>query len=261
MKLHRILALLERNYLLTLSSMDRWFDIFYWPILDLIIWGFVSSYIQGISQFNILSVILGGIILWVFVWRPAQDISVYLLEDFWSKHLYHLFSSPVRISEHLAALLLTGAIKAGLAFLFLSFLAAVLFSFSVFGFPLFILAISIFLLILFGWAIGLVIAALIVRFGHRVQALAWGLVWIIQPFSCVFYPLTALPEWARSIAMLVPTTYVFENMRAVLNHTQINYLGFLYAFIGDVIALALATLFFYWAFEYARKNGLLGKGF
>ena len=84
MKFYRINALLLKYYYITINRIDRIFDIFYWPVVDLFIWGFAAFYIQQLSDVNILSMLLGGIILWIFVWRSSQDIAVFVLEDFWS---------------------------------------------------------------------------------------------------------------------------------------------------------------------------------
>ena len=45
MKLHRITALIVRHLYLYRRSLPRIMEIFYWPFLDLVIWGFITLYL------------------------------------------------------------------------------------------------------------------------------------------------------------------------------------------------------------------------
>src|SRR3989338_9452830 len=171
MKWHRILALMLKYWYITIARADRLFDVFYWPMIDLVVWGFASKFITELSEVNLLSVLLGAVILWTFLWRASQDMSVYVLEDFWSRNLYHLFSSPIKVSEHIIAIILFGLGRSLVTFVFLAILAFALYAFNIFSIPLFFLIIAIFLLSLLGWILGLVITGLIFRFGQRIQVL------------------------------------------------------------------------------------------
>ncbi|MBS3175969.1 ABC transporter permease [Candidatus Woesearchaeota archaeon] len=260
MKWHRILALMLKYWYITIARADRLFDVFYWPMIDLVVWGFASKFITELSEVNLLSVLLGAVILWTFLWRASQDMSVYVLEDFWSRNLYHLFSSPIKVSEHIIAIILFGLGRSLVTFVFLAILAFALYAFNIFSIPLFFLIIAIFLLSLLGWILGLVITGLIFRFGQRIQVLAWSVVWILQPFSCVFYPLSALPPWAAAIARVTPSTYVFENLRNILAQRPLDYGGLGYALIVEVIFLLLASWYLKKSFDAAKKSGLLATG-
>jgi ABC-2 type transport system permease protein len=259
MKLHRIFTLLHKYYYITINRVDRIFDILYWPIIDLIIWGFTSAYIKDISDVNLLSMLLGGIILWVFVWRASQDIAVFVLEDFWSRNLYHLFSSPVRLSEHIISIIILGFMRATATFFVLLVLAFLLYSFNILTIPLYYIAISIFLLSLFGWSMGLFVSSLIFRYGKRIQVLAWSIVWIIQPFSCIFYPLSALPGWAAGIARILPTTRIFENLRQILDNGTIDLWGLGYSLIANIVILTAMAFFMHSSFRKAKITGLIAK--
>ncbi len=259
MKFYRINAMLLKYYYTSINRVDRIFDLFYWPVIDLIVWGFASSFIEELSNFSVLSMLLGGIIIWLFVWRSSQDIAVFVLEDFWSRNLYHLFSSPIKMSEHMISVIIFGFLRSVVSFVFLIILAILIYSFNLFTIdPLFI-GISIFLLSLFGWAMGLFVTALIFRFGQRIQVLAWSIVWVVQPFSCVFYPLSALPSWAVPIAKALPTTYVFENLRNLLSQGVVNYVQLSYSLVADILLLVVMAWFLRNSLEKARKTGLLAK--
>ena len=259
MKLHRINALLLKNYYITINRIDRLFDIVYWPIIDLFIWGFTALYIQQLSDVNVMGMLLGGAILWVFVWRASQDIAVFILEDFWSRNLYHLFSSPVKLSEHLTSIIIVGFLRALATFVLMWFIGMLFYSFNILSISPLVVALAALLLTLFGWGIGLLVAAFIFRYGQRIQVLAWSVTFLISPFACVFYPLSALPNWAAKIAVVIPPAHVFEAMRAAMHGNPLNYNGLLYAFISSAVFFAAMSYFLERSFAKSRKTGLLAK--
>ena len=260
MKLHRINALLLKYWYININRADRIFDIFYWPTIDLLVWGFASFYIEKLSDVNVLSMLLGGIILWTFVWRASQDIAVFVLEDFWSRNLYHLFSSPVKTSEHITSIILVGFFRSLLTFIFLAAVAFLLYSVNIFLIPAMLLGFCVLLLSLFGWMMGLFVTSLIMRYGQRIQVLAWSTVWIIQPFSCVFYPISALPNWAAKIAVVLPTTYVFEAMRNSISGHLVNYASLWYSLFVSLVLIIAMAVFMQRSFLHARKTGLIARG-
>ncbi len=258
MKWHRIKALLLNYWFISFSSADRLFDILYWPILDVLIWGFMTFFIQGLSDFNIINSIMGGIVLWLFVWRGSQDLVVYLLEFYWSRSVYHLFTSPIKKIELVTSLGILGIIRSLVSFAVVSIFGYALYSFNVFNFSYKILF-FIGVLFIIAWAIGLFIGSLVLRFGTRIQILAWSVIWIIQPFSCVFYPLSALPPWAASIASVNPLTTIFESMRVIIAGGNVELSVLWYPLIVGLIFLGLMSYVFSNAMNSARKKGRFAK--
>jgi len=258
MKFYRIKALLLNYWHISGSSADRLFDIFYWPILDVLIWGFMTFFIQGLSDFNIINSIMGGIVLWVFVWRGSQDLVVYLLEFYWSRSIYHLFVSPVKKIELVISLCILGIIRSLISFIVVSTLGYFLYSFNVFSFN-YQIFFFIGVLFIIAWSIGLFISSLLLRFGTRIQVLAWSIIWIIQPFSCVFYPLSALPSWAARIASLNPLTTIFESMRTIIQGGSVSLHVLWYPFIVGLALLGLTSFIFSSAMNSAKKQGRFAK--
>ncbi len=39
---------------------------------------------------------------------------------------------------------------------------------------------------------------------------------VLMPLTCVYYPVSVLPDWLQWIAWALPPTYVFEGMRALV---------------------------------------------
>ncbi len=259
MKFYRVSALMLKYWYITINRLDRIFDIVYWPVINLFLWGFTTFFVQSLTDTKIIGYFIGGAILWVFVWRSTQDISVYILEDFWSRNLYNLFVTPIRSSELILSVILFGLIRSVLTFFLLVLIAIVLYSFNLFTIgvlPVVLLTVS---LILTGWALGLFISSMIFRYGMRIQVFAWSLPFLLQPFSCIFYPLSALPPIAQKIALMLPTTYIFESFRAMLDNGVILWNYIVISYILNIIAIVIASILFGRSIIKAKKIGLLTR--
>ena len=46
--------------------------------------------------------------------------------------------------------------------------------------------------------------------------MAWSIMFLLLPLTCVYYPGRVLPDWLQAIAWTLPPTYVFEGLRALL---------------------------------------------
>lgn len=258
--LRRVRALVLRYLLLLRRDPSRVVDTFYWPLIDVLVWGFLTYYVAsaGGAFSNAIGIFLGAAILWNLFFRVAQDVSVSFLDDLWARSLVTIFASPLRLGEFAASIMLLGVVKSVLTLLSMAAASALLYAFNVFdlGFALLPFAAN---LILLGWTMGLLSLALILRFGGRWAILAWSLPFLIMPFSSVFYPESVLPGPARALAQAIPANHVFEGMRAVLLEGR---------FDGERLALATATNLVYLAaagavvsavFRIALDRGLLPR--
>ncbi|MDW7759173.1 MAG: ABC transporter permease [Acidobacteriota bacterium] len=261
MKFYRVRALFLRHMYLYRRSLPRLMEIFYWPFLDLLVWGFVSLYLArmgGEGLPNFVAFFLGALILWDILFRSQQGISVSFLEDVWSRNLLNLFVSPLRPIEYILSLMLVSAVKIVLVGVVLAGLAWLFYSFNVFviGISLIPFILS---LVALGWAIGIVTTSLILRFGQQAEVLAWGIAFLFQPVSAVFYPVSVLPPFLQAIAKCVPSAHVFEGMRAVLSDGVFPLERLAGAFGLNVIYLVVSFIFFYRVFRTVRRKGLLAK--
>jgi ABC-2 type transport system permease protein len=96
-----------------------------------------------------------------------------------------------------------------------TFLAIAFFGFNLYGLGLALVA-FFFNLMLTSWAIGIFVSGLILRNGMGAENLAWSIMFLFMPLTCVYYPVTTLPVWLQPVAWALPPTYVFEGMRALL---------------------------------------------
>lgn len=257
MKLHRIYAVLLKSFYVTKRSPDRMADMFYWAAIDLVVWGLTSSYFTSLApKSNILAIIISGILFWVIIWRGQQEITVNLLEDLWNRNLVNVFVSPFTFSEWVVSFLIVSFIKAGMSFLIACGIAIMLYGVNVFTYGLYIIP-FILILLLTAWGVGIFITGLIVRFGQRVQNLAWSFVSIVAPFSAIYYPLTILPKWAQVIARVFPTSYIFTEIHNVIQKKPVDNASLEISVLLSIVYMVLALWFLYASFQSQLKKGLL----
>ena len=108
---HRVLGLLLRYLYLYRRSLARAMEIFFWPVMDLLVWGFLSAYLQKVAAPGAVSYLLGAMILWDLLYRCQQAITLAFTEDIWTRNILNVFVTPVRTSELLLATSLLGVIK------------------------------------------------------------------------------------------------------------------------------------------------------
>jgi len=235
-------------------------EIFYWPFLDLLVWGFISLYLVRYRENlpNFVAFLLGALILWDILFRSQQGISVSFLEDVWARNFLNIFASPLKPAEYIVSLMLVSSVKILIAGGVMSLLAWLLYSFNIFVLGISLLPFILSLVIL-GWAIGIVTTSLILRFGQQAEVLAWGLALLFQPVSAVFYPVSVLPSSLQAVARYIPASHVFEGMRAVITtggfptHELVWSLGLDTAYIG------IAFVLFFFVMRAVKTRGLLAK--
>lgn len=258
MKFHRIWAVLLRYNYLFKHSLDRQVDAFYWPTVDLVLWGITSTYLASQSKdipFALL-MIVSGIVLWIVLWRGQYEFTVNILEDMWNKNLVNMFSSPLKLSEWITAFVTLGVVKAIVSTCFAALMALFLYKTNLFQYGFKLLP-FLFLLLMTGWCVGLMVGGLIIRFGGKVQNFAWSMVFLIAPFSAIYYPLSALPHWAQKVALIIPSSYEFEGARQVILTGQVDISKILTGFWLNIVYLILALMFFRSSFKKVLDRGLV----
>lgn len=257
----RIWGVVIRHIYLWRRSIARFTDTFYWPVVSLFIWGYVSVFvINKTNTPNLIVIFLGGLVFWTVIQRSQQEMSTGLLEDGWNRNLINVFASPLTVWEFLIGLILTSFIKMVAALTVMALFGYLLFHFNLLSIGIY-LPFFIFNLLLAGWWMGFLTNGLIVRFGYEVEALGWTLIFIIQPFIGVFYPISILPHWMQNIAYLIPPTYTFEGLRKLVNVGVFDWSLFLINLGMNVVFIVITLVFYKRMFETAREKGYLTKLF
>lgn len=256
MSMGRIWAVFLR-YFYFFAKLDHLFDLFYWPALDIVLWGVTSVWIQKHQAEipDIAMAILTGLVFWQIIWRGNHEVSVNLLQEFWNRNLVNLFSTPLKLSEWIAAIMIVGFAKIIISLFFGALLVWLLYTMNIFslGWAFLPYCIS---LTLSGWFMGFLSAGIMVYYGQRVQMLAWMTAYVFAPFSAVYYPVSALPVWAQKIAYVLPTTYIFEGMRKLLAEGVFSLPMLMTSYALNIIYLVLSMIFFKYMFEKSRSKGL-----
>jgi ABC-2 type transport system permease protein len=254
----RVSALLLRHLYLYRRSYIRAGEIFFWPVMNLVLWGFVTAYLQRVALPETVSFLLGGLIFWDVLYRAQMAITLSVTEEVWVKNLLNIFIAPIRISDLLLATCLMGVIRAMANVLVLGCLAYLLYAFNLLSMGLTLLPFMASVL-LFGWGVGMCTMALMLRFGQAAEALAWGMPFLLQPVSAVFYPVDVLPPWLQTIAHLLPSMYIFEGMRTALRTGTVDVSLLLTAFALNLLYLGIGAGFFGWMLRQAREKGYLSR--
>jgi ABC-2 type transport system permease protein len=215
--LHRIGAMILRYWYLLLSSWPRLLELAYWPVLQIVTWGFLQSYIAQNANFFARAggTLIGAVILWDILFRGQLGFSISFLEEMWSRNLGNLMMSPLKPIEFLIALMVMSIIRLAVGVIPMVVLALVLFHFNIFnlGLPL----IAFFCNLIFtSWAVGIFVSGLVLRNGMGAEGIVWTLMFALMPLACVYYPVRVLPHWLQHISWSLPPTYVFEGMRTLL---------------------------------------------
>jgi ABC-2 type transport system permease protein len=255
--LSRIVAIVRRHFYVTIHSPTRLIELGFWPIVDLVVWGMITTFLrrQGTELPIPVGFFLGAVLLWDLVFRTKNSVSICLLEENHSRNVISILASPITPGEYLAGAVVWGLGKVALTWAVMAVLAWGLFEFGILTLGP-VVALYGAVLVVFGLALSMVVIGCVLRFGYAADELAWALAGILIPFSAVFYPVSALPGWARAVAAFLPPAHVFEAMRAVIAGRPTAW-GSLW------LAGALAGVYLLAGFAFARRMfvSLLRRGF
>ena len=185
------------------GSWPRIVEQAYWPTVQMVIWGLVTRFFVTNSSWvaEAAGVLIAAVLLWDVLFRAQLGVSVIFMEELFARHLGHLFASPLRPYELALSLVLISLVRTCIGVGTAALLAIPLYHYSVFEMGLPLLAFFTNLLI-FGWAIGFGICALLLRYGLGVESLAWASIFAIAPVSGIYYPIATLPEWLQPVAWI-----------------------------------------------------------
>ena len=255
----RRIGFMGLRYLFLLrSSWTRIVELAYWPIMQMVLWGFMSQFLLTSASpvIKTAGMLIAAVLLWDVMFRSNIGVAVSFLEEMWSRNLAQLFASPLRPYEWALSLLFISLVRTIIGVIPAAILAIPFYSYSIFdmGIPL----IAFFMnLMIFGGAIGLVVSALVLRYGMGAESLAWVGIFLVAPISGIYYPISILPEWLQPIAWALPSAHVFEGMRAVLADDVFRAELLVNAIMLNVVYIAAGFIIFLYVFRLARIKGFL----
>jgi ABC-2 type transport system permease protein len=255
---HRIGAMVLRYVYLLRSSWTRVLELIYWPAVQLFVWGFLQFYIAQHSGFfaRATGVFIAAVLMWDVLFRGQLGFSVSFLEEMWSRNLSNLMISPLRPIEFVSALMLMSLIRLAIGMVPVTLLAIAFFGFNLYSLGL-ALAAFFLNLILTSWAVGILISGVLLRNGMGAESLAWTLMFVIMPLACVYYPVAVLPDWLQAIAWMLPPTYVFEGMRALVMEHVFRADLMIQAFALNALYFTAGVVAFLQLLKSSRRAGSL----
>ena len=257
----RVGAMVLRYWYLLRSSWPRLLDLIYWPTVQMFMWGFLQLYLgqQGGPLARAGQTFIGAVLLWDILFRGQLGFSISFLEEMYSRNLANLLISPLKPVEFVAALMVMSIIRLAIGMVPVTLLAIAFFGFNLWGLGL---ALAAFFgnLILTSWALGIFVSGILLRHGLGAENMAWTLMFILLPLTCVYYPVAVLPQWLQAVAWLLPPTYVFEGMRALMIEEVFRGDLMLQALIINIVLFSLAVFSFFGYLRAARRHGTLLQG-
>jgi ABC-2 type transport system permease protein len=256
----RTAAIALRQVYLVRGSVSRLLPLFVWVAVDIVLWGFITRYLNAISAagLDFVPLFLGAALLWDFFTRVMHGVTMAFLEDVWSRNFLNIFATPLSITEYLAGLVLSSIATTAIGLVVMLVLASAIFGLSLFGYGA-LLVPFLLVLFLFGIALGIVGCAVVLRLGPAAEWFVWPIPGLVSPFAGVFYPVATLPRWMQYVAFALPPSHIFEAMRAIVaGHTPPA--GAAAWGIGlSLVYVAAACWLFARVYRHAVRTGLIAR--
>jgi ABC-2 type transport system permease protein len=256
--LSRVWTVVVHEIYVTRRSLEIFFDIFIFPLINIILFGLISRFISSghtNNQFLIL-----GVLLWEIVTIVQYNVTVSTMWEVWSHNLTNIFIAPISIAEYLVAHIIAGIIKTAAVLVVLALAASAFFHFNLLDIGTVNLILFAINLAIFAIWIGEVLLGFIFRFGTRMAAISWGVIFLFQPLTAAFFPISVLPHWLQNVAHAFPATYVFEDARnALSNPSGIMFKSFFLILIANLAYAALAAITFKRLFKKSKDSGQFAR--
>ena len=256
----RVFAILLRQFYLVRGSMSRIVPMFVWVGIDMILWGFITRFLNQVSnsKLNFVSALLGAVLLWDFFGRVMTGVTMAFFEDVWSRNFLNVFATPMTIAEYIGGLVLSSICTSSIGLVVMLLLATGLFGLSFFRYGVMVIPFLL-VLFLFGIALGVIGSGMVLRLGPASEWFVWPIPAVVAPFAGVYYPIATLPRWMQYVAHALPPSYVFEGLRAIISGHQVSGRALT---IGAVLALGyvlVASWFFTRMYKHAVRTGLIAR--
>jgi ABC-2 type transport system permease protein len=260
MTLSRTNAIVLRHLYLVSGSPARVLPLFAWVAIDMVLWGFITKYLNAVSSagFDFVPVFLGAVLLWDFFTRVMHGVTMAFMEDVWSRNFLNIFATPLSTSEYVGGLVLSSIATSSVGLLVMLLLASTIFGLSFLAYGI-VLIPFLLVLFLFGIALGILGAAIVLRFGPASEWFIWPIPALISPFAGVFYPISTLPLWMQYICRALPPSYIFENVRAIVAGGQASIPELVVGALLAVLDVILACWIFVSVYRHSVRTGLIAR--
>jgi ABC-2 type transport system permease protein len=260
MRLKPTLAIVLRQIYLLRGSVARFVPLFVWVAIDMVLWGYMTKYLNRVtsSGYDFVPALLGAVLLWDFLVRVMQGVTIAFFEDVWTRNFLNMFATPLSIFEYVGGLVLSSIATSSVGLVFMLVVATFVFGLSLATYGVLIVGFII-VLFLFGIALGIMGTALVLRMGPAAEWFIWPIPALISPFAGVFYPVATLPAWMQAISRVLPPSYVFENLRTIVAGRPASTAALAGAAGLAIGYILLAAWIFTAVYRRAVRTGLLAR--
>ena len=260
MRLSRSAAIVLRQAYLLRGSMSRVVPLFAWVAIDILLWGFLTRYLNSVTagRLDFVPVLLGAVLLWDFFSRVMHGVAMAFFEDVWSRNFLNVFATPISIAEYVGGLVLSSIATSVVGLVAMLVLATAAFGLPILSYGAAVLP-FVLVLFLFGIALGITGTAVVLRLGPAAEWFVWPVPALVSPFAGVFYPVSTLPAWMRAIARVLPPSYVFEQLRAIVAGRPPSWGALAGAAALAVVYVLAAAWIFARVHRYAVRTGLIAR--
>ena len=256
----RVSAVVLRQAFLLRGSPARVLPIFAWIAIDIVLWGFITRYLNSVTApgFDFVPVLLGAVLLWDFFSRVMQGVTMAFFEDVWSRNFLNVFASPLTTAEYVTGLVLSSVVTSAVGLAVMVILATLVFGLSLLAYGL-VLVPALLILFLFGIALGIAGCAIVLRLGPAAEWLIWPIPAMLSPFAGVFYPIATLPHWMQVVSWALAPSYVFEALRALVSGGAVSWPALGGAACLAVLDILIAGWLFARVYRHAVRTGLIAR--
>lgn len=255
----RIYALILQEIYITKRSLEVLIDSLWFSALNVILFGYIAQFLAA-SQIQITgSFLIMGVLFWEVIRINQYSLTLHPLWNIWSRNLSNLFITPLSKEEYILSQIIAAFIKSAFIFLINASIAALLFQYNIFSLGAGNVLFYLINFSLFSWSVGMVIIGLIFMYGTRIQALAWGSIFLFQPLMAVFFPVSILPANLQRVAYLFPPTYFFEAIRGQMAGFQPSSLYLHSAMLLNILYFLLSLALFNFMFKKSQEKGQFAK--
>ena len=176
MNLLRIKTVVRRQSYVLWRAPHRWFDIAFWPLMDVILWGSLGTYVaqqSGPTSGASTEFLLAGIIMFHVLFQSQIAVSTGFMEETWSRNLLNVLTTPVTEFEYIAGTAILGIAKVIAALTVVSITAYAFFGFDTTAVGWDLVPIALILMIV-GWGLGIAGIGAVLRFGQGAEIITWG---------------------------------------------------------------------------------------
>jgi len=260
MNLRRTSAIVLRLFYLMRGSPARILPLFAWVAIDIVLWGFITRYLNSVTAagFDFVPVLLGAVLLWDFFTRVMHGVTTAFFEDVWSRNFLNIFATPLSISEYVTGLVLSSIATSLVGLIVMLVMARAVFGLSLFAYGLPLIPFLL-VLFLFGIALGILGSGIVLRFGPASEWFIWPIPALVSPFAGVFYPLKTLPVWMQCAARVLPPSYVFEGVRAIVAGGGVSGQALGWSITLALLDVGAAAWFFIRVYRYGVRTGLIAR--